>query len=103
MNNPSSPEFLLVAAVVSLAVVLGFRRWLPGKRGIALGLAILFGPAGHLYLRGGAPYIIIMYAAWAGLLMATSLPVMVSGVLLTVLSAMLMNVRLNKSAKPPAG
>jgi hypothetical protein len=35
--------------------------------------------------------------------MATSLPVMVSGVLLTVLSAMLMNVRLNKSAEPPAG
>ena len=102
MNNPTSPEFLLAAALVSLAIVLAFRKWLPGKRGIALGLAALFGPAGHLYFRGGAPYIVILYAAWAGLLLATPLPVMVSGILLTVLSVMLMNVRLKKLTEPPA-
>jgi hypothetical protein len=102
MTNPPRPEFLLLAAVVSLAIVLGFRKWIPGQRGVALGLAILFGPAGHLYLRGGAPYIILLYVAWLGLLLATPLPVMVSGILLTVLSAMLMNVRLKKSAEPPA-
>ncbi len=102
MTNPASPEFLLVAAAVSLAIVLAFRRWIPGRKGIALALAILFGPSGHLYLRGGAPYIILMYLAWVGLLLATPLPPMVSGLLLTVLSAMLMNVRLKKSAEPPA-
>jgi hypothetical protein len=102
MTNPTNPEFLLIAAIVSLAIVLAFRRWIPGRRGLGLGLAILFGPAGHLYIRGGAPYIILMYIAWVGLLLATPLPPMVSGLLLTVLSAMLMNIRMKKAAEPPA-
>ena len=66
-------------------------------------LAILFGPAGHLYLKGAARYVLLMYAAWIGLLFATPLPPIISALLLTVLSAMLMNVRLRKTAttNPP--
>ena len=72
-----------------------------GKQRLALWLAVLFGPCGHLYLKGGAPYIVLLYAAWFGLLVATPLPPMVSGLLLTVLSGMLMNVRLHNT-KPAA-
>ena len=101
MVDSTSPLFLLGASVLSLAIVLGFRMWAPGRRGIAIGLAIFFGPAGHLYLKGGAPYIVLMYVAWLGLLMATPLPTVVSGLLLTVLSGLLMNVRIQRSQEPP--
>jgi xanthine/uracil permease len=96
----ASKPFLLVGAAITLAIVVGLRRWSPGKRWLALLLAILFGPAGHLYLKGGARYILLMYAAWFGLLVATPLPPIVSGLLLTVLSALLMNVRIQNAAKP---
>ena len=52
----------------------------------AFALALLFGPAGHLYLKGGVRYIVLMYAAWVGLLIATPLPLLVSSLLLAVLS-----------------
>ena len=97
----ASKTILLIAAALSLAFVLGLRRSFPDRRRLALWLAVLFGPCGHLYLKGGAPYIVLLYAAWFGLLVATPLPPMVSGLLLTVLSGMLMNVRLQK-AKPTA-
>ena len=93
----ASRTVLLIAAALSLAFVLGMRRSFPGRRRLALWLAVLFGPCGHLYLKGGAPYIVLLYAAWFGLLIATPLPPMVSGLLLTVLSGMLMNVRLQKA------
>jgi H+/Cl- antiporter ClcA len=96
----ASKPFLLVGAAITLAIVLGLRRWSPGKRWLALLLAILFGPAGHLYLKGGARYILLLYAAWFGLLVATPLPPVVGGLLLTVLSALLMNVRIQNAAKP---
>ena len=64
-------------------------------------LAIAFGPAGHLYLRGAARYVLLMYAAWIGLLVATPLPPLISAFLLTVLSALLMNARMH--AKPEKG
>ena len=96
------PLFLAVVAVASLAMVLALRRKMPGNPRIAMFLAILFGPAGHLYVKGAAPYVLLMYAAWIGLLAFTPLPVMVSGVLLTVLSALLMRARLMKGRQPPA-
>ena len=60
-------------------------------------LAIAFGPAGHLYLKGAALYVVLMYAAWFGLLIATPLPPLTSAFLLTVLSALLMNARISKT------
>jgi len=98
MQNPAeaSLQLLAIFVVISLGVVLGLRRWAPGRRGIALSLAILFGPAGHLYMKGGIRYILLMYAAWVGLLVATPLPPVVSAMLLTVLSVLLMNVRLGR-------
>jgi len=63
-------------------------------------LAIVFGPAGHLYLKGAAPYVLLMYAAWFGLLVATPLPPLISAFLLTVLSALLMNARLSRASPP---
>jgi hypothetical protein len=92
-NNPNG-VFIVLAVVASLAVVLGLRRLAPDKPRLAILLAVLFGPAGHLYLRGAARYIALMYLAWAGLLILTPLPPTVSGLLLMVLSGLLMNVRL---------
>jgi hypothetical protein len=102
MFDPTSASkvFLFVATAMSLAIVLGFRRWTPGRRRLAVCLAVLFGPCGQLYLRGGAPYIVLLYAAWFGLLVATPLPLMVSGLLLAVLSGLLMNARIQKAEKP---
>ena len=94
-NNPSGP-FIVLAVVGSLAVVLGLRRFAPGRPRLAIFLAVLFGPAGHLYLKGAARYIALMYLAWAGLLIFTPLPPTVSGLLLMVLSGLLMNVRLRQ-------
>jgi hypothetical protein len=100
--NPANPGtgVLILALAFSLAVVLGLRRLAPGRRGLALFLAVLFGPCGHLYLEGAARYIALMYLAWAGLLIATPLPPLVSGVLLAILSGLLMNARWQK-AHPP--
>jgi hypothetical protein len=92
-NNPGG-LFLFVAVAGTLAVVLGLRRFAPGRPRLAIFLAVLFGPAGHLYLKGAARYIALMYLAWAGLLLFTPLPPLVSGLLLMVLSGLLMNVRL---------
>jgi hypothetical protein len=92
-NNPGG-VFIFVAVVGSLATVLGLRMFAPGRPWLAIVLAILFGPCGHLYLKGAARYIALMYLAWAGLLIATPLPPLVSGMLLMVLSGLLMNVRL---------
>ena len=97
----SSPRFLIGAAVAALSLVLALRRWAPGKHWLALSLAILFGPCGHLYLKGAARYIALMYAAWLVLLEATPLPPLVSSLLVTVLSALLMNVRIRNAARPP--
>jgi hypothetical protein len=97
-NNPAG-LFIFVAVAGSLAVVLGFRKFAPGRPGLAILLAILFGPAGHLYLKGAARYIALMYLAWAGLLIATPLPLTVSGLLLMVLSGLLMNARLRANAR----
>ncbi len=94
-----STPLLLLGIAFSLGVVLGLRRLAPARPGLALFLAVLFGPAGHLYLKGGARYILLMYAAWLGLLIATPLPVMISGLLLTVLSVLLMNARIRGSGK----
>ena len=101
LNSNSPASLLLLAAAVSLAVVLGLRRAAPHRPWLAMFLAVLFGPAGHLYLRGAARYVVLMYVAWVGLLLFTPLPPMVSGGLLTVLSALLMNVRLQKSKGIP--
>jgi hypothetical protein len=87
----------------SLAVVLGLRRFRPDRPRLAFLLAVLFGPAGHLYLRGAARYIALMYLAWAGLIVFTPLPPTVSGVLLMVLSGLLMNVRLRDKRNPEQG
>jgi hypothetical protein len=95
---PPHPLILLCATALCLGLVLMLRRLVPGKQGLAMFLAIAFGPAGHLYLRGAARYVLLMYAAWIGLLVATPLPPLVSGLLLTVLSALLMNARMH--AKP---
>lgn len=94
-NNPGG-LFIFVALVGSLAIVLGLRIFAPGRPWLALVLAVVFGPCGHLYLKGAARYIALMYLAWAGLLIATPLPPLVSGMLLMVLSGLLMNVRLRK-------
>lgn len=94
-NNPSG-LFIFLAVTISLATVLGLRQFAPGRRWLAICLAILFGPCGHLYLKGAARYIALMYLAWAGLLIATPLPPLVSGMLLMVLSGLLMDVRLRK-------
>jgi hypothetical protein len=91
-------------ALLSLLAVLAFRKFAPDRPWLAMLLAVFFGPAGHLYLRGAARYVLLMYAAWVGLLVATPLPPLVSAFLLTVLSAMLMNVRLRQAsaaATPP--
>src|SRR3954469_16634909 len=96
-NNPGGP-FIFVAVAMSLAVVLGLRRMAPARPRLAIFLAVLFGPCGHLYLSGAARYIALLYLAWAGLLILTPLPPMVSGVLLMVLSGLLMNVRLHEHA-----
>ena len=100
-NNPGG-AFIFLAVVGSLAVVLGLRRFNPGKPAMAMLLAVLFGPCGHLYLKGAARYIALMYLAWAGLLIFTPLPPVVSGVLLMVLSGLLMHARLRASV-PSAG
>jgi hypothetical protein len=99
-NNPSG-VFIFVAVVGSLATVLGLRTFAPDRRWLAILLAILFGPCGHLYLKGAARYIALMYLAWAGLLIATPLPPLVSGMLLMVLSGLLMNVRLRNVIQLP--
>jgi len=91
---PPHPLVLLCAAALCLGIVLMLRRLVPGKHGLAMFLAIAFGPAGHLYLRGAARYVLLMYAAWIGLLVATPLPPIISAVLLTILSALLMNARM---------
>ena len=96
---PPPPLVLLLATALCLAIVLVLRRLVPGKRGVAMLLAIVFGPAGHLYLKGAAPYVLLMYAAWFGLLVATPLPPLVSAFLLTVLSALLMNARIRNVDK----
>ena len=98
---PPHPLVLLCAAALCLGIVLMLRRVVPGKHGLAMFLAIAFGPAGHLYLRGAARYVLLMYAAWIGLLVATPLPPLISAFLLTVLSALLMNARMH--AKPEKG
>jgi len=98
---PPHPVVLVCAAALCLGIVLMLRRLVPGKQGLAMFLAIAFGPAGHLYLRGAARYVLLMYAAWIGLLVATPLPPLISAFLLTVLSALLMNARMH--AKPVKG
>jgi len=100
LNSNSPASMLLLAAGISLAVVLGLRRMAPSRPWLAMFLAILFGPAGHLYLRGAARYVVLMYLAWVGLLLFTPLPPVVSGGLLTVLSALLMNVRIRNAQAP---
>ena len=95
-NNPGG-LFIFLAVAGSLAAVLGLRTWAPNRPRLAFFLAVLFGPCGHLYLKGAARYIALLYLAWAGLLIATPLPPMVSGVLLMVLSGLLMNVRLRQA------
>jgi hypothetical protein len=100
MNPNNTGGMLAVILIVSLTVVLGLRRLAPGRRGLGVFLAVLFGPCGHLYLPGAARYIALMYLAWAGLLIATPLPPVVSGALLAVLSGLLMNARWQK-AHPP--
>ena len=99
-NNPGG-VFIFVAVVGSLGTVLGLRMFAPGRPWLAIVLAILFGPCGHLYLKGAARYIALMYLAWAGLLIATPLPPLVSGMLLMVLSGLLMNVRLRNVIQLP--
>lgn len=101
------PAVLFWGVLLSIVAVLAFRRFVPQRPWLAMFLAIFFGPAGHLYLRGAARYVLLMYAAWIGLLVATPLPPLLSAFLLTILSAMLMNVRLRNAAsaesqdKPP--
>ena len=94
---PPPSGALFLGALLSLGIVLALRVFVPYRRSLALFLAILFGPAGHLYLKGAARYVLLMYAAWIGLLFATPLPPLVSALLLTVLSVMLMNVRLRNA------
>jgi hypothetical protein len=103
MFDPSHPSglFVLLAILIPMAIVLGLRRMAPGKPWLAMFLAIAFGPCGHLYIKGAAKYVALMYAAWLGLLVATPLPVTVSGLLLMILSALLMNVRMRNAAQAP--
>src|SRR4051812_18432217 len=101
-SNPGGP-FIVAAALGSLVIVLGIRAFAPGRHWLAMALAILFGPCGHLYLKGAARYIALMYLAWAGLLIATPLPPLVSGMLLMVLSGLLMNVRLRNAQRHDEG
>ncbi len=99
------PAALFWAVLLSIFAVLALRRFVPERPWLAMLLAIVFGPAGHLYIRGAARYVLLMYAAWIGLLFATPLPPGLSAFLLTILSAMLMNVRLRNAAaaaQPPA-
>ncbi len=90
---------MFVGAVLSLVIVFALRRLFPYRRWLAICLAAVLGPAGHLYLKGAARYLLLMYAAWIGLLFGTPLPPLVSALLLTVLSVMLMNVRLQKAGE----
>jgi hypothetical protein len=85
---------------LSLVAVIVLRIWFPSRTWLAMMLAIVFGPAGHLYLKGAARYVLLMYAAWLGLLFGTPLPPFVSALLLTVLSVLLMNVRIRAAADP---
>jgi hypothetical protein len=106
MFDPSHPSgvFVFLAIVVPLAIVLGLRRMAPGRPGLAMFLAIVFGPFGHFYIKGAARYVVLMYAAGLGLLVATPLPPIVNGLLLAALSALLMNVRMGNAAhSPPEG
>jgi hypothetical protein len=96
-NNPGG-VFVFVAVAVSLGVVLGLRRLAPDRPRLAVFLAVLFGPSGHLYVKGAARYIALMYLAWAGLLIFTPLPPLVSGILLSILSGLLMNARLRQAS-----
>jgi hypothetical protein len=98
MTTDTPPLSLFLAAALSLGVVLALRTWFPQRPWLAFTLAIVCGPAGHLYLPGAARYVLLMYAAWLGLLFATPLPPLVSALLLTVLSVLLMNVRLRNLA-----
>src|SRR5438128_1855185 len=101
-NNPAG-GFIFAAVVGSLAAVLGLRTFAPGRPWLAMFLAVLFGPCGHLYLKGAARYIALMYLAWAGLLVLTPLPPVVSGMLLMVLSGLLMHARLRAASDPKNG
>lgn len=103
MFDPQNPSalFVFLAIMVPMTIVLGLRKMAPAKPRLAMLLAIVFGPCGHLYLKGAAKYVVLMYAAWFGLLVATPLPPLVSGLLLMVLSALLMNVRVRNAAQPP--
>lgn len=105
-SNPlvdTPPMVMFWGALLSLLAVLALRKFVPHRPWLAMVLAIFFGPAGHLYLRGAARYVVLMYAAWVGLLVATPLPPLLSAFLLTVLSALLMNVRLRKAAETGPG
>ena len=101
-SNPfDTPAIVMFwGALLSLLAVLALRKFAPHRPWLAMMLAIFFGPAGHLYLRGAARYVVLMYAAWVGLLVLTPLPPLISACLLTVLSALLMNVRLRKLTSP---
>src|SRR4030095_11525026 len=92
------PVMLFWGVLFSLLAVLALRRFVPHRPWLAMFLAVFFGPAGHLYLRGAGRSVLVMYAAWVGLLVATPLPPLLSAFLLTILSAMLMNVRLRNEA-----
>jgi hypothetical protein len=106
MFDPAHPSalFIFLAIAVPMTIVLGLRRMAPGRPRLAMCLAIVFGPCGHLYIKGAARYVVLMYVAWWGLLVVTPLPPMVSGLLLMVLSALLMNVRMRNAVQTlPAG
>ena len=94
MGNEVNGPFLVVAVAVAMAIVLWLRRVAPRRYWLGMTLAILFGPGGHLYLKGAAKYVLLMYIAWAGLLIFTPLPPQISVLLLTVLSGLLMNARM---------
>jgi hypothetical protein len=100
MFDPTHPSGLLIflAIAAPVTIVLGLRMMAPGKPRLAMFLAIMFGPCGHFYVKGAAKYVVLMYAAGWGLLVATPLPPMVSGLLLMVLSALLMNARIRNAA-----
>jgi|ERR1700730_17464669 hypothetical protein len=102
MFDPSHPSglFVFLAIVVPLTIVLGLRRIKPGSPRLAMFLAFMFGPCGHFYIKGAARYVVLMYAAGWGLLVATPLPPVVNGLLLATLSALLMNVRIGNAAGP---
>jgi hypothetical protein len=102
MFDPSHPSglFVFLAIVVPMAIVLGLRRMKPGRPKLAMFLAIMFGPCGHFYIKGAAKYVVLMYAAGWGLLVATPLPPLLNGLLLAALSALLMNVRIANAGQP---